>query len=191
MSQLGAGLRLLLVMTVLLGVVYPLAVWAVSRLPGLHANAEGSVLTVDGTAVGSDLVGVNLDGDRWFQGRPSVTASDDNGLGPGDPSVSGASNKAGDSTDLAATVRARRALIAAREGVDPATVPPDAVTASASGLDPHISTAYALLQVPRVARANGLSEDAVRRLVAENTDDPPLGDPVVNVLLVNVALSRP
>jgi K+-transporting ATPase c subunit len=147
MSQLGAGARL---MTVLLGLIYPLAVWGVAR--------------------------------------PSASVSDENGLGPADPSVSGGSNEAGDSPDLLADVQARRARIAARKGIDPSAVPPDAVTASASGLDPHISPAYAALQVSRVARENGLDEDVVRRLVAENTSDPLLGDPVVNVLRLNVAV---
>jgi potassium-transporting ATPase KdpC subunit len=190
MNQLWAGMRLLVVMTVLLGLIYPLAVWGVTRLPGLRDNAEGSLLTVDGRAVGSKLIGVDLEGDRWFHGRPSASVSDDNGLGPADPSVSGGSNKAGDSLDLLADVQARRARIAAREGVGPSAVPPDAVTASASGLDPHISPEYAALQVSRVARENGLDEDVVRRLVAENTSDPLLGDPVVDVLRLNAALHQ-
>lgn len=186
-SQTAAGLRLLLVLTVLLGLAYPLAVWGVSRLPGLRDDAEGSIVRVDGVAIGSDLVGVDLVGDGWFHGRPSASADDV--LGPGDPSTSGGSNLAGDSADLLRAVEQRRALIAERDGVDPAAVPPDAVTASASGVDPHISVAYAELQVARVARERGIAEADVRAAVAAATTDPPLGDPVVNVLRLNVALA--
>jgi potassium-transporting ATPase KdpC subunit len=186
LSQTAAGLRLLLVLTVLTGLLYPFAIWGVSRLPGLHDNAEGSLIVVDGRTVGSDLIGVDPVGDRWFHTRPAASAQDV--LGPGDPAVSGGSNQAGDSAELLRTVRQRRALIAEREGVPSGRVPPDAVTASASGVDPHISPAYAELQVPRVARANGLTERQVRALVAASTEDPVLGDPVVDVSTLNVAL---
>jgi potassium-transporting ATPase KdpC subunit len=186
-KQALAGLRILLVLTVLTGVLYPLGVWVVSRVPGLHANAEGSIVEVDGRAVGSDLIGIdpvaeNPDADPWFHNRPTAVA---------DPSISGGSNKGAFDEDLVATIQERRDLIAEREGVDPARVPADAVTASASGLDPHISPAYAELQVPRVARENTLSEDEVRALVEENTDGRGagfLGEPGVNVLTLNLAV---
>jgi len=194
LKQAGAALRVLLVFTVILGIVYPLGVWAVSRLPGLRANAEGSVVEVDGRAVGSDLIGTDPvpaapNRDPWFHNRPSALS--ENALGPGDPSSSGGSNKGAFDEDLIAAVAQRKDTIAQREGVDPALVPPDAVTASASGLDPHISPAYALLQVPRVARENGLSEDRVRRLVDEHTTGRGLGvlgAPAVNVLTLNLAV---
>ncbi|MGQ0576028.1 MAG: potassium-transporting ATPase subunit C [Pseudonocardia sp.] len=195
--QAGAALRILLVLTVLLGIVYPLAVWAVSRLPGLVSHAEGSVLT-DAAArpVGSSLIGVNPvvpagAPDPFFHTRPSASAEDDHGLGAGDPSTSGGSNKGGFDEDLLTAVLERRAAIGAREGVDPALVPPDAVTASASGVDPHISPAYAALQVPRVARENGLSGAEVQRLVDEHTDGRFLGflgEPGVNVTVLNLAV---
>jgi K+-transporting ATPase ATPase C chain len=201
-KQTLAGLRILLVLTVLTGVLYPLGVWVVSRVPGLHANAEGSVVEVDGRAVGSDLIGIDPVAedpahDPWFHTRPSAIARDLDGdgspdpLGPADPSVSGGSNKGAFDDDLAAVVQARKDAIAAREGVDPSQVPADAVTASASGLDPDISPAYAELQVTRVARVNGLSEDEVRRLVDEHTDGRGmgvLGEPGVNVLTLNLAV---
>ena len=201
-KQTLAGLRILVVLTVLLGVLYPLAVWAVSRVPGLQANAEGSVVEVDGRAVGSDLIGIDPVAadpahDPWFHTRPSAVALDRDGdgspdaLGSADPSVSAGSNKGGFDPGLVATIRERKDAIARREGVDPAAVPADAVTASASGLDPHISPAYAELQVPRVARENGLSEAEVRRLVGENTDGRGagvLGEPGVNVLRLNLAV---
>ncbi|GLZ42983.1 K(+)-transporting ATPase subunit C [Actinokineospora sp. NBRC 105648] len=193
-KQSAAGLRMLLLLTVITGVLYPLAVWTVSRLPGLEANAEGSVVTVNGTAVGSELIGrdpVASDpaNDPWFHNRPSAGSTD--ALGPGDPKTSGGSNKATGNADLVAKVQERVDLIAKREGVDPAKVPADAVTASASGLDPDISPAYAELQVPRVARVRGLTEDRVRALVAEHTSGRGLGfvgEPTVNVLGLNLAV---
>lgn len=201
-KQTLAGLRVLLALTILLGVLYPLGVWMVSRIPGLQANAEGSVVHVDGRAVGSDLVGIDPvakdpNNDPWFHNRPSAVAVDRDGdgsadvLGPADPSISGASNKGAFDEDLVATVEERKEIIAKREGVAESRVPPDAVTASASGLDPAISVAYAELQVLRVARVNGLSEAEVRTLVEENTsgrDLGVLGDPGVNVLKLNLAV---
>jgi K+-transporting ATPase ATPase C chain len=121
--------------------------------------------------VGSELIGIDPvaagSRDPYFHTRPSASAEGE--LGPGDPSVSGGSNLAGDSPDLLNAVTTRRELIAAREGVTPADVPPDAVTTSASGVDPHISPAYAQLQVPRVARITGLPEQQVRAMVAAHT----------------------
>lgn len=194
--QAAAALRVLIVLTVVLGVAYPLAVWGVSRLPGLHDRAEGSVLTAPGgTPTGSSLIGIDpvaVDpaADPFFHTRPSASATDV--LGPGDPSTSGGSNKGTFNPDLLAAVEQRRTLIAAREGIDPARVPPDAVTASASGIDPHISPEYAALQVPRVARVTGLSEADVRRLVADATGGRGfgfLGEPAVNVTELNLAVA--
>jgi potassium-transporting ATPase KdpC subunit len=194
--QTGAALRMLVVATAVLGLAYPLAVWAVSRLPGLSGPAEGSVLaTPDGTPVGSSLIGIDpvpadQAADPWFHTRPSASAADV--LGPGDPGTSGGSNQGGFSDRLLGQVQQRRALVAAREGVAPAQVPPDAVTASGSGLDPDISPAYAQLQVSRVARVTGLPEAAVRQLVAAATEPRPLGflgDPAVNVPRLNLSLT--
>ncbi|WP_033294780.1 potassium-transporting ATPase subunit C [Amycolatopsis jejuensis] len=191
LKQTWAGLRLLIAMTVLLGIVYPLGVWAVSRIPGLQGHAEGSVVTQNGQAVGSSLIGVDPvpadpARDPWFHNRPSASAKDV--LGPGDPSTSGPSNKGPYNEDLAKAIAQRRDLIAQREGVAPAAVPADAVTASASGLDPAISVDYAALQVSRVARNTGLSEEKVRQLVADNTSGAGIGVPGVNVLLLNLAV---
>ena len=201
-KQTMAGLRVLLLLTVITGVLYPLGVWAVSRLPGLQANAEGSVVTVAGQQVGSDLIGIDPvakdpNHDPWFHNRPSAVALDLDGdgspdpLGPADPSTSGGSNKGPFNKDLLATIQQRKDLIAKREGVSPAQVPADAVTASASGLDPAISPAYAELQVKRVARENGLTEGQVRALVKDNTVGRGLGvlgEPGVNVLKLNLAV---
>ncbi len=193
-KQSLAGLRVLLVLTVITGVLYPLAVWTVGRVPGLQANAEGSVISRNGQAVGSGLIGVDPvaedpANDPWFHNRPSALAKDP--LGPGDPSSSLGSNKSAVNEDYDAVVAERRTLIAQREGVGEDRVPLDAVTASASGLDPQISPAYAELQVARVARVTGLPADRVRALVAEHTTGRGLGvlgDPAVTVLELNLAV---
>jgi K+-transporting ATPase ATPase C chain len=183
-KQTWAGLRVLLVMTVLLGVLYPLAVWAVARIPGLEGNAEGSVVTQNGQAVGSSLIGVDPvpadpAHDPWFHTRPSVA-------GPGLPS--GASNKGPYDEDLVKTIGERKDAVAKREGVTPDQVPPDAVTASGSGLDPAISVAYADLQAQRVARNTGLSLDRVKQLIEQHTSGAGIGVPGVTVLPLNLAV---
>ena len=177
-----AGLRLLLVMTVLLGVGYPTAVWAAGQAFG--DRADGSPVRLDGQVVGSRLIGQQFEGDEWFLSRPSANDYDTLASAP--------SNLGPLSTDLIASIGERRAEVAAREGVDRSAVPPDAVTASASGLDPHISAAYAALEAPRVAAASGLSLDEVERLVEEHTDGRGLGflgEPGVNVLELNLAVA--
>ncbi len=190
--QAMVAVRFLLAMTVVLGIAYPLLVLGIGQL-AMNNSANGSPVT-DGTGavVGSELIGQQFDGPRgnpaqWFAGRPSAA-------GDGyDPLSSGGSNLAADSTDLLALVNQRRADIAAFNGVDPAGVPPDALTASASGLDPHISPAYADLQVNRVAKARGLAADQVRDLVRVNTSGRTLGfigEERVNVLELNLALQR-
>jgi potassium-transporting ATPase KdpC subunit len=192
LRQGGAALRMLLAATVVLGLVYPLAVWGVSRLPGLHGPAEGSVLAGDtgSSLIGIDPVPADPTADPYFHTRPSASAEDV--LGPGDPSTSGGSNQGGFSEKLLGQVEQRRAAIAAREGVAPEAVPADAVTASASGVDPHISPAYADLQVARVAVVTGLPAEQVRALVADATEGRALGflgEPAVNVTRLNLAVA--
>ena len=177
-----AGLRLLLVMTVLLGIGYPTAVWAAGQAFG--DRADGSPVRLDGEVVGSRLIGQQFEGEEWFLPRPSVSDYDTLASGP--------SNLGPLSADLLASIEERRVEVAAREGVDESEVPADAVTASASGLDPHISPAYAALQAPRVAEANGLPLDEVERLVEEHTAGRGLGflgEPGVNVLELNLAVA--
>ncbi|HEY4422142.1 MAG TPA: potassium-transporting ATPase subunit C [Pseudonocardia sp.] len=195
--QTVTGLRVLIALTILCGIIYPLAVYGVGHIPGLGANAEGSIIHgVDGTPVGSSLIGVDPvptdpGADPYFHTRPS--ASSTGPLGPGDTTTSGGSNKSGFNQDLLDTINQRRALIAHREGVDPTLVPPDAVTASASGLDPDISPAYATLQIARVARVTGLSQDQVRDLVANASTGRILGflgEPTVNVTELNLAVQE-
>ncbi|GAA1764912.1 potassium-transporting ATPase subunit C [Nocardioides hankookensis] len=186
-----AGLRVLVAATLLLGVAYPFAVYGVAAVAapwqshGSLVTATGAHTTDPDDAVGSTLLGQTADDDRLFYNRPSAA-------GEGyDPLNSYGSNLGPESPELVAAIQERQAEIAEREGVDPADVPPDAVTASGSGLDPDISEAYAALQVPRVAEATGLTEDAVRRLVAEHTSGRTwgvLGEPRVNVLELNIAV---
>jgi K+-transporting ATPase ATPase C chain len=189
--QTAVGLRVLLVCTVLLGVLYPLGIWAVSRLPGLAATAEGSVITVNGQPVGSALIGIDPvaadpSHDPYFHTRPTASASTP--LGQGTPQTSGGSNKSDFNPDLVATIQQRKEQIAQREGVPVSAVPADAVTASGSGVDPDISVAYADLQVARVARNTGLPVATVQQLVAKNTTGYGIGIPGVNVLELNLAV---
>ncbi|MCJ1684732.1 MULTISPECIES: potassium-transporting ATPase subunit KdpC [unclassified Rathayibacter] len=191
LRQYGVALRALLVLTVALGVLYPLAITGIGQV-AFARQANGSLLTENGETVGSSLIGqsfTDADGNplpEWFQSRPSAA-------GDGyDASASSGSNLGPENEDLIAAIQERRAAIAAFDGVDPAAVPADALTASASGLDPQISPAYAAIQVARVAAARGLTEEDVRALVAEHTqarDLGFLGDETVNVLELNLALA--
>lgn len=176
-----AGLRMLVVLTVILGVLFPIAIWGVGLLSG--GRATGQLVSADGHVVGSALIAQPFAGDQWFQPRPS--AVDYNGLG------SGASNLGPSNPTLISQIDQRRAAIAAQDGVAPSQVPADALTASASGLDPDISPAYAQIQVARVAKANNLPTQTVEDLVAQNTVGRTLGflgEPGVNVLTLNIAV---
>ena len=185
--QALVALRFLVAMTVILGIAYPLLVLGIGQLAAHNAANGSPVSDSSGTVVGSTLIGQQFDGSQWFAGRPSAA-------GDGyDAMSSSGSNLAADSPDLLALVQQRRAQIAADDGVDPADVPPDALTASGSGLDPDISPAYAQLQVNRVADARGLPVDQVRDLVQANTEGRALGfigEERVNVLQLNLALEQ-
>jgi K+-transporting ATPase ATPase C chain len=188
-----AGLRLMIAATLLLGVAYPLVVYGFGQVAAPW-QARGSLVTADGShttdpkkAVGSELIGQLVDDPGLFQPRPSAAgdgydmlSSYGSNLGPEEPA-------------LIRAIKDRRAEIAAREDVPESEIPPDAVTASGSGLDPDISVEYAELQVPRVAAAHGLSEARVRELVADQTSGRTwgvLGDPHVNVLMLNIAVQQ-
>lgn len=182
--QLLTGLRALIVLTVLLGIAYPVVVWGVGQA-AFAGRADGSLALADGALVGSSRIGQTFDGDDWFASRPS--AGDYDGL------ASGGSNLGPSDPDLLATIEERRTAVAQRDGVAPERVPADAVTASASGLDPYVSPAYADLQVARVARVRGLPADRVAALVAAHTQGRVLGflgEPRVNVLELNLDLAR-
>ncbi len=192
LRQHVAALRVLIVLTLVLGLAYPLAVTVISQLvtPG---RANGSLITSSGQTVGSSLIGQSF-GDtkgnalpQWFQPRPSAA-----GAGY-DPTSTGASNLGPNNVDLLKLVEARRAAAAALDGVSPGSVPPDALTASGSGLDPDISPAYAYEQVARIARVRHLDAAKVHDLVASHVNGRQLGflgEPTVNVLELNLALSR-
>ncbi len=194
-----AALRALLVLTVLLGVLYPLVVLGIGQLV-FPAQANGSLVSAGGRMIGSSLLGqafVDAQGNpapQWFQPRPSAASDPNNKNDPGyNPLFSGASNLGPSNPDLIKSIDARRAAVAAFDGVPAASVPPDALTASASGLDPDISPAYANEQVARVARARGLDPAAVRALVAAHVQGRTLGilgEPRVNVVELNAALTQ-
>ncbi len=182
------AVRLTLILALLTGVVYPLVVTAAAQTL-FPRQARGSLLRdAQGRIVGSALIGQNFTSPRYFQPRPSAA-----GAGY-DAAASGASNLGPTSRRLAESVAARVAVYRRLNGLAPdQPVPADAVTASASGLDPHISPANAALQAPRVARERGLALDVVQRLLAAHTERRQLGllgEPRVNVLALNLALDR-
>ncbi|MEU3413149.1 potassium-transporting ATPase subunit KdpC [Streptomyces sp. NPDC006658] len=192
---LGAGLRALLMLTVLTGVLYPLAVTGVAQalFPG---PANGSQIKADGKVVGSSLIGQQGYDLRYFQPRPARGLTE-NSVNTRYPLlVSGATNLAADSEELLRRVEDAKAEVVRVNSVPghpvrPADVPADAVTSSGSGLDPDISPAYAALQVRRVAVRNHLPVTAVRGLVEHHTEGRTLGflgEPRVNVLELNIAL---
>jgi len=193
-----AALRALLVLTVLTGVAYPLVVMGIGQML-FPDQANGSLVRSGGQVVGSSLLGqafADAQGNplpQWFQPRPSAASDPNVKNDPGyNPLFSGASNLGPSNPDLIKNIQQRRAAVAAFDGVAPASVPPDAVTASGSGLDPDISPAYADEQVNRVARARGLDPVAVRALVAGHVQGRTLGilgQPRVNVVELNTALA--
>ncbi|GAA1204232.1 potassium-transporting ATPase subunit KdpC [Microbacterium maritypicum] len=185
----GVAVRAMLVLTLVLGVGYTLLVTGIGQLL-LPWQANGSPLPDER---GSSLIGqsfTDADGEalpQYFQSRPSAAGDGYDGAG------SSGSNLGPENADLVASIEERKAAIAEREGVDPSQVPADAVTASASGLDPHISVAYALLQVPRVAEARGLSAQEVRDIVEsriQGRDLGFLGAERINVAELNLALDE-
>jgi K+-transporting ATPase ATPase C chain len=183
-----SALMVTLVLTVLTGLVYPLAVWGIAQVI-FPSQAGGSLVVAGNKVVGSSLIGQTFSSPRYFQSRPS--AAGDKGY---DAANSGGSNLGPTNKALIDAVRLRlKNFVESNPGTDPHQVPIDLVTTSASGLDPEISPAAANLQVARVAHARGLSEDQVRQLIAENTRPRSagiFGEPGVNVLLLNLALDR-
>jgi K+-transporting ATPase ATPase C chain len=176
------------VLTVLTGIIYPLAVFGIAQTI-FPRQAGGSIIVASNKVVGSSLIGQNFSSPKYFQSRPS--AAGDKGY---DAANSGGSNLGPTNKALIDAVKLRlKNLVESNPGIDPRQVPIDLVTASGSGLDPEISPAAADLQVARVAHARGLSEDQVRQLIADNTRPRSagiFGEPGVNVLLLNLALDR-
>jgi len=184
-ALLRSSVLLLAVLSVLTGLIYPLMITGAARLL-FPRQARGSVIESGGRAVGSALVGQPFDDPRYFWGRPSPTPSFSYNA-----AASAGSNLDLNNPALTAAVRVRVEALRAAEPDNVAPVPVDLVTASGSGLDPHISPAAAAFQVRRVARVRGLTQDAVRRIVADHTEGRALGllgEPRVNVLELNLAL---
>jgi K+-transporting ATPase ATPase C chain len=186
--QLLPALIMVVLTTVILGFAYPLAVYGVSHVLWKD-NAEGSLVKQNGQVVGSRWIGQSFTEEKYFHPRPS--AAGEHGY---DGARSSGSNWATGNQDLLRAVQERTTAYRQENGLAAAArVPVDAVTASASGLDPHISVANARLQAPRVADARGLSVDEVNALIDERTDERALGflgEPGVNVLLLNLALDE-
>jgi len=186
-TQFKPALRMLVIMTALTGVVYPLLVTGIAKIAFPRA-ASGSLIMADGKTLGSDLIGQPFDDPKYLWSRPSATSPQ-----PYNGMASSGSNQGPRNPALADAVKDR---IKALRDADPGStgsVPVDLVTASGSGLDPHISVAAGQYQVARVAKARGLSVDQVQRLVAENTEGRTfgvLGESRVNVLKLNIALDR-
>ncbi|MCD2443527.1 potassium-transporting ATPase subunit KdpC [Agromyces sp. SYSU K20354] len=185
------AVRAMLIFTAVLGIAYAVVVTGIGQLV-LPAQANGSQVTVDGEVVGSSLIGqsfTDADGNplpEWFQSRPSAAGDGYDG------GASSGSNHGPENADLIAAIEERKVQVAEFNRVSEADVPPDAVTASGSGLDPHISPDYARLQVSRVAEARGLPESEVADLVESRIqarDLGYLGEPTVNVLQLNLALA--
>jgi potassium-transporting ATPase KdpC subunit len=180
LAHLRPAVVLLVLLTLLTGIAYPLAVTGVAQLV-LPSVANGSLVVADGKVVGSALIGQNWTSDRYFHGRPSAAG---NGY---DAMASSGSNLGPTSAKLIARVKQD---VDALHAGGAAAIPADAVTASGSGLDPDISPAFALLQVPRVAKARGVDEAELTKLVMSEIADGAAGEPRVNVLLLNMGLDR-
>ena len=186
-KQIKPALLIFLTLTVVTGVLYPLLITAIAQMAFPH-RANGSIVVQKGRPVGSSLVGQEFSDPKYFWGRPSATSPTGYNPWPSSGSNLGPLNPA-----LREQVEKRVKMLWSADPQNRSLIPVDLVTASASGLDPHISVAGALYQAPRVARARGLSQDQILELVKENTTGRfagVLGEPVVNVLKLNLALDQ-
>jgi K+-transporting ATPase ATPase C chain len=188
--QYWVAIRAMIVFTVVLGIAYPLVITGIGALAPAQAN--GSLVSVDGKTVGSSLIGQGFTDKKgnalpeWFQSRPSAAGDGYDG------GASSGSNQGTESDTLIKAIKDRQAAIEKSDGVTVDQIPADAVTASGSGLDPNISPAYARIQVARVAAARDLKESDVSALVESMVQNAPLGytgDQVVNVLQLNIAVA--
>ena len=196
LRQIRPAIVVLVALTLITGLVYPLVMTGIAQVV-FPRQAQGSLIERDGKVVGSELIGQVFESDKYFHGRPSATtAPDPNDAtktvpAPYNAANSGASNLG--PSNKALIDRVQTDMEKLKQENSAVTVPSDLVTTSASGLDPHISPEAALFQVPRIAKARNLSEDRIRKLVADHTEGRflgLLGEPRVNVLLVNLALDQ-
>ena len=191
LKQFRPAIVSLLLLTLITGVIYPLVVTGIAQVV-FPAQANGSIIVKDGKAVGSALIGQQFDAPKYFWGRLSATSTFPyNAYNAEALTGSSGSNYGPLNQALFDAVKARAEALRAADPANTAPIPVDLVTASGSGLDPHISVAAALYQVSRVAKARGISEDAVHTLVDKYTTGRQfgfLGEPVVNVLELNLAL---
>jgi K+-transporting ATPase ATPase C chain len=188
MRALMISIKMTIVLTILLGIIYPLAMTGLANVLFPH-QAQGSLIEHDGKVVGSELIGQTFAAPGYFHSRPS--AAGDKGY---DASNSSASNLGPTNKTLISTVQQRlKDVLESNPGTNASEVPIDLVTSSGSGLDPEVSPAAADIQVARVAKARGIGEDDVRLLIRQNTRARylgVLGEPGVNVLTLNLALDK-
>jgi K+-transporting ATPase ATPase C chain len=195
-KELRPALSLIVLFTIITGLIYPFVVTGIAQVLFPH-QANGSLVVQNGMVIGSELMGQSFTSDRYFRGRPSATTAPD----PKDASKTvdapyNAANSGGSNlgpTSKALMDRIRGDVERLKQENPSARIPTDLVTASGSGLDPHISPAAALFQAPRVAKARNLTEDRIRQLVNEHVEERILGifgEPRVNVLRLNLALDR-
>jgi len=196
LKEIRPAIVLIVALTIITGLVYPLAMTGIAGVI-FPSRAQGSLVERDGKVVGSELIGQVFTKDEYFHGRPSATVAPD----PNDPTKNvdapyNAANSGGSNlgpTNQALSDRVKGEVEKLKEENRSVPVPIDLVTTTGSGLDPHISPAAALFQVPRVAKARNMPEDRVRQLVQEQTEGRflgLLGEPRVNVLALNLALDR-
>jgi K+-transporting ATPase ATPase C chain len=196
LRQIRPAIVVLVALTLITGLIYPLAMTGIARVIFPY-QAQGSLIERNGKVVGSELIGQVFESEKYFHGRPSATtAPDPNDATKTVPAPYNAANSGGSNlgpSNKALIDRVQGDIDKLKQENSAASVPADLVTTSASGLDPHISPEAALFQAPRIAKARNVSEDRIRQLVADHTESRLLGllgEPRVNVLLLNLALDQ-
>ena len=178
-SQIFPALKLTFLCLILFSVIYPISVWAIAQLA--PNSGRGEVVEKDGRIIGFAKVGQSFTDDKYFNSRPSAVSYNAAG--------SGGSNKGPSNPDYLKTVQERIDTFSVHNpSVSKAQIPSELVTASGSGLDPHLSPQGALIQIPRIAKSRGISEDKLRDLVEKQTYNPVIGMPIINILSLNLAL---